>query len=143
MKRICAQRLLNAATALRESEQPSKFDMIKYVNQCGTPACVFGHYAARTDMQNLIQISKLWDGFTLEYTERTQLAYNDKNLTQLYKGADYDDDLVLEHFGITYDESNDLFSHVGCNHARTAIKAAEYIENFLADKGWYIKEVAA
>jgi hypothetical protein len=119
------ERLLNVAKALRESEKPHEFDMGDYVNDCGTPACALGHYAFRTDLQTLCVIKNRGDGsFLIEYRE-----HDDE---RGYDRLDFDDGSVLEHFGISIEEAEDLFSSNGCGEAQTPNEAAEYIERFVA-----------
>jgi len=44
------------------------------------------------------------------------------------------DSEILEHFGITFDEANELFNWDGCGNAKTPLEAAAYIEGFVARK---------
>jgi len=121
---IQAQRLLNVALALRESRNPDQFQMGCYVNGCGTPACAIGHYASRADLQDLFAIRN-GDDF----------VYADSTPDWEYGGlADYDDDRVLEHFGITAYEAEALFGGRGCDYAKTANEAADFIERFVKRK---------
>lgn len=110
------ERLLNVARALRESQVPGDFTMVRLVNPCGTPACALGHYAARTDLQ---------DEYWIDAYGRFRCVSDDR--------GDDDDDSDAKHFGITSDESSELFGTEGCGEAKTAIEAAEYIEQFVAE----------
>lgn len=112
------ERLLNVAKALRESENPKQFSMRREMNDCGTPACAWGHYCARDDLQRTFTMDR--DGY----------AY-----TADAGGFTYQHALVREHFGITEDQAVELFSQDGCGDAKTAIAAAEYIERFVAEHG--------
>jgi hypothetical protein len=118
---IHAQRLLNVARALRESPDPGSFDMDAYMHPCGTPACALGHYAARTDLQG---------AFVVLPREGTIGCL----MTASGSDSFYDHATVCEHFGITFGEANLLFSHDGCNRARSARVAAKFIESFVAQK---------
>jgi hypothetical protein len=109
------RRLLNVAKALREAVHPEYFTMRKFGLACKTPACAFGHYAVRKDMQKVFSLSM--GGYLKKYRGR------------LLKGCH--DDLVLDHFGITQDQSIELFGAFGCGHAQTPVDAAEFIENFV------------
>lgn len=115
---IHAQRLLNVALALREVPDVKSFTMRRYMNECGTPACAIGHYAGRLDLQDLLCIR---DG---------NFSYVDPKLGE----PDYDDPVVLDHFGIDEEEAEELFGGYGCGQARAPIEAAEYIEGFVKRK---------
>lgn len=126
---IFAQRLLTVARALRESPRPEKFTMGKVLHDCGTPACAFGHYVSRTDLQDTFRPVLLpWnDGPT----------YGTYWVTPPDTGryAAFNSPDVAAHFGITDMEQCELFDggH-GCGGARAALAAAEYIESFVARK---------
>lgn len=122
------QRLLNVAKALRESIKPEDFTMDCYINECGTPACAFGHYACRGDLQNEFHLvtekSTDTDGtFSIDYF----VVHKDNDGGEL----SFEDDEVLTHFDITYDDSFDLFGYDGCDDAETPLEAAKYIEEFV------------
>lgn len=112
------ERLLNVARALRESKNPDKFTMSQLTNACGTPACALGHYAARRDLQ---------DYYYIDADGEFQCPADDTT------GPEEDSDAL--HFGITADQSQELFGSHGCGNAKTAIEAAEYIEAFVAREG--------
>lgn len=133
------ERLLNVAKALRESPNPGKFDMGAYVHPCGTPACAFGHYAARSDLQSQFTqhgTSKFWEGI--------DVIGGQENVS-------YADPVVLDHFGITESQADRIFSDADYVHewleetdealpgsflalsAKTANEAAEWIERFVAE----------
>jgi hypothetical protein len=122
-------RLLNLARALRESPNPDRFDMGTYGHGCNTPACAFGHYAFRGDLQSAFELSE--HGRVL-----------DRDGRQLH----YDSWRVREHFDVSYAQLDDLFAAPcnggcddeacalgGCGGAKTAIEAAEYVERFVRD----------
>lgn len=139
MKELYAQRLLNSATILREAhEAEAKLIMTLYVMRCGSPGCVLGHYAERTDMQKLMHIHRTAGEWAVS---AYYMSYNILP-ADFGKRADYADVEIRRHFGITREEASELFSEVGCNSAKTPLQAAKYIEKFLADRDWYIKEVA-
>jgi hypothetical protein len=108
------ERLLNVAKALRESPKPKAFYMGSYARSCGTPACAFGHYAARPDLQS---------AFTLEGGHPIDFAGHE---------VFHDSGLSAHHFGLERRQLCELFDDGGCGGARTAIQAAEYIETFVA-----------
>lgn len=114
------ERLLNVAKALRESPAPDDFDMGSYANGCGTPGCALGHYAARTDLQAAFRLAQ----------GLTQACPTLQTVSGSY--AAWDSKAVLEHFGIDEAQAIELFDVVGCNAARTAVEAAEFIERFVA-----------
>lgn len=125
------ERLLNVAKACRETKY--LFTMDYHVHQCGTPACAFGNYAARTDLQDAF---KLVD---LEYFKSNNLY----NTIQAFQGVEtvdgmhvcYQDEIVREHFGISCTQAEQLFSSLGCGEANTAVEAAEFIEKFVERYG--------
>ena len=98
--------------------------MSRYTNTCGTPACALGHYACRTGLQKTFKITR-WG------TNKGLIALRG---TEGRKYIGVDSPHVFKHFGIDYDEANELFGGVGCGDAHTAIEAAEYIENFVAKR---------
>lgn len=154
MNKIQSKRLLNVARALREAHAAKmKFNMEKFVygnraaledgawntetcdyspstnrekNFCGTPACALGHYAARTDLQRIVKIAIVKDDDGAKYAEVQMFGTSDD--------MDFADERLLNHFGIEYDEMDELFNHDGCGGARTALQAAKYIEQFVAKK---------
>ena len=115
-----ATRLLNVARALRESPAPERFYMGKYTHACGTPACAFGHYAARTDLQSLFRITD---------TGEIQVKKSDGWEWPVTIGVH-----TMTHFGIDRGEWGDLFSARGCANAKTPLQAARYIEDFVRRK---------
>lgn len=116
-----AERLLNVAKALRESKNPDSFDMSFHLDhECGTPACAFGHYAGRQDLQSAFRIA--FDGRLSAYNIETTDGHE----------VWWDSDCVREHFDITEAEARELFFAYGCGDAKSASEAAEYIERFVA-----------
>lgn len=111
--------LLKVAQALRESNNPGHFTMLRYRNECGTPACALGHYAAREDLQ---------DTFCL------RLGGASPGRANVFNGFFCDHLRVLKHFGLTGPQARQLFSSMGCDRARTANDAADYIERFVAKR---------
>jgi hypothetical protein len=120
------ERLLNVAKALRESPDPENFNMQDYVHCCGTPACAFGHYAFRTDLQDEFKVSRRnksysgLSGFAICCTSAP-----DPSLIT------YTNEAVLKHFDIDRTEAETLFGAYGCGDALTAIEAAEFIEDLV------------
>lgn len=123
MSAIHKIRLLNVARALRESPNPGGFSMGVEFHECGTPACAWGHYVSRTDLQDhfIATPEDREDGFARSIISGEMLIY--------------DDGEVMQHFGVTKHEISDLFCASGCNKAATAIEAAEWIEQF-AQRKW-------
>ena len=129
-------RLLNVAEVLREAHEkewdfdmghfgtgqgeasnPDQFKVLKQ-RGCGTPGCALGHYA----------VSGLQDVFKLD---------RQGVLTAEWLGVVDSGKIVpaaKDHFGITSDEYTELFCSEGCNNAHTALEAAQYIENFVAER---------
>jgi hypothetical protein len=120
-------RLLMVAKALRESPDPDKFRMDEVLHTCGTPACAFGHYVHRTDLQLAYKPQRYAARDTGNWFWRPVLAGDDTPVA-------FYDEHVRNHFGLTDDEQSELFDGDGCDMANTAIEAAEYIERFVERK---------
>lgn len=140
--KVHQKRLLNVVRALKESPNPKAFDMRQFgygkddinedgmawvsgeyvPNKCGTPACALGHYAARPDLQRKF---KLKDSGRV-YTTSGRLISIGGIMTKTNP--------VLVHFGISPEESFELFSSMGCNDAQTPQEAMSYIKKFVANK---------
>lgn len=117
------ERLLNVARALAESKtDPSRFTMYKYSWNCGTPACALGHYASRTDLQDVFSLTDT-KGLPHVYGSYIYLKNTDVRIGNEHPA-------VLEHFGITEDQAEDLFGACGCNEASTQEDAVAYIKDF-------------
>jgi hypothetical protein len=120
-------RLLMVAKALRESPDPDKFRMDDVIHSCGTPACAFGHYVCRPDLQGAYQPSRYRTIDSGKWYWRPVFAGTDEHVA-------FYSDHVMDHFGLTDDEQSALFDGGGCGEAKTAIEAAEYIERFVEQK---------
>lgn len=115
---VFEQRLRNCQVALRDAiSNGHNFDMSRY-HHCGTPMCVFGHYVARHDLQQEFRLGSVC---SVDYVAGGGFA-------GICSGG------PQKHFGITYDEANELFSAEGCGHAETPQQAIAYIEDFIARK---------
>jgi hypothetical protein len=130
---IFKQRMLNVARALRESPAPDDFTMSTEFHDCGTPACAWGHYLLRRDLQNAFMASLesidtegFYSGLYSGYAHTS-----DGRIRELV----YSSLLVRAHFGIDFDETEEVFGPFGCNDAQSAREAAEYIEWF-AERKW-------
>lgn len=108
------KRLLNVAKACREMKEPAEFDM-RFYSDCGTPACAFGNYAFRNDLQKSFH-----------------LTYNAAVTTNGDPVGFHED--IKPHFGLTINETIKIFDINGCGGAKTNIRAAEYIENFVREQ---------
>lgn len=87
------------------------------VSLCGSPGCAIGHYAARPDLQDLFGIGTR--GFlSLRATGAEISPYSE---------------YVCDHFGISANDAFRLFNMAGCGGAKTAVRAAEFIERFVAE----------
>lgn len=149
------ERLLNVAKACRESTLPDDdFDMETFAHTCGTPACAFGLYAARTDLQDQFRLGGPGPRVTLQSKDDEVPA----GWSSIYQS----DPPAQEHFGIDEAESEKLFGppaavdcdcgyngfdehrlsehdsgcayRGGCDGARTALEAAQFIEKFVAER---------
>lgn len=121
LAKVQLKRLQNLIVAL-EDAKPEDFDMEKFANQCGTPACVLGHYASRRDLQKTFKLRldpKFGEGL---------IKGRDGHSLGIY------DRLVLDHFGLTFQEAYDLLSTDGCDGAQTPKQAIKYIKRFIGRK---------
>lgn len=132
---IFAQRLLNAARAVEEGNARD-FDMNEYANACGTPACVLGHFATRTDLQDVFELT-IPHG---EYRTAKPFLYSRADVRAasavgcLPEPLAVTDPSVVVYFGLTRGEAMRLFGRHGCGGARTAAQAIAYIQAFVALK---------
>lgn len=118
-------RLEKLVAALQDAD-PKTFNMERYGHGCGTPACVFGHYAARRDLQHTFKLLKP------KYADE----YCDIDSTE---GECYHDSyVVLDHFGINDYQAEELFGSEGCGGAKTPKEAITYLRGFI--KTWQARE---
>lgn len=116
---INVKNLQLAVQALRESPDPEAFDMAGY-GTCGTPACVFGHLANRTDLQKVFRLGPNGGGvYSADQKFPERLAYCHPK--------------VRGFFGVDAFQVEELFGADGCGDAKTAEAAAAYIERFILD----------
>lgn len=105
-------------------EAPAEtFNMSVFAGQptaCGTPACLLGNYALRTDLQS-------------EFRAKTDDYMGHIVSTATGQRAHLDGLAVCEHFDITSEQADALFDADGCNDAGTdRDKAIAYVEHFMA-----------
>lgn len=142
--------------ALRESKNPEAFFMRLYkwpfdaplwlhaANKkvkeewCGSPACVLGHLAARTDLQNVLHFV----GDNMMYAQKDVNPDVTQEEQPLYAGenkgdvsAYFSDILLADIFGLNPDQMTALFGSNGCDGANTSQEAIDYIERFIACNG--------
>lgn len=140
-------RLLNVAKALEESPVPEAFTMERWGHislgnpDCGTPACAWGHYAARRDLQSDFlldgngQIRNAADGQIIHspwtaIREHLRIEYGD--VAELFDGGEpCDCDVESDDDEIEHDEDCS-YAAGGCGGAKTALEAAAYIRAFVA-----------
>lgn len=125
-----ANRLLNVARACRESEHADKFTMTKFTYSCGTPGCALGNYAGRGDLQKVFSIR--WS----DDLQALDLFFRDRETVE-------NSVEIQNYFGVSKSEAWRMFSLSGCNNAQTPEAAADYIEQFVRDKGFDVVEVEA
>lgn len=96
-----------------------------YAFPCGTPSCVLGIYAAREDLQKQFYLVKGKDAVFSKFDHEI-IYYADKE--------------IQDHFGISEQDAEELFSGSGCNYAKTAFQALRYLKNFLETKlYWWLR----
>lgn len=107
MKAVYKRRLLKAADIV--DKVPKRlFDIESIDAQCGTPACVLGHYG---------------------------IAYPRSGVTKVLFGLRIVSlESAMSHFCLTEEETDELFSGWGCGDAKTGKQAAKYIRKFVERK---------
>lgn len=136
--RVNIDALLACAQAVREAAKPENFSMALYgwtrwfavdadrgdmeINECGTPACVIGHYASRQDLQNVLIL------------RGNRLIWKQSDVA-----VSYADPAVLDYFGLDDLQADELFGSEGCGEAESPSDAADYIEDWVAT---YQRELA-
>jgi len=113
-------RLEKLITAL-DGVQPKHFDMTRYAHECGTPACVFGYFAARSDLQKKFKFVKG------DPVCSTRLASSGA-------GVEYYEEEVLDYFGITREQSDILFG-ADENEKATPARMRQRIRKFIDKNG--------
>jgi len=114
-------RMKNVLRAVEEAPKPEDFDMQRFgyitSKECGTPACAFGQYAFRRDLQITFTLNK--EGGVLSSWGDPVSFYEE----------------VASHFGITGREIMNLFDTDGCNNAgEDRQQVIAYIKQFILDK---------
>lgn len=117
---IYMQRLRNLVKSTEEAK-PETFNMWHY-NKHGSPGCVFGNYAARTDLQDVFELCS-WSPHNVSYKGSEGNVY-----TAL---VEYIDPRVLEHFNISLNDARLIFDVDGCGGAKTPEEAATFIKLFI------------
>ncbi len=98
------------------------------IEMCGTPACALGHYAATMRGKRGWGWHKKYGMFWPGYTALDRGIWVSTNQPGPLEAA-------ANEFGLSADDSRDLFETWGCNNARTAKQAARYIRAFVKRKG--------
>jgi len=133
MNKKHAQRLLDVASACRETKFPKDFTMTSFGHNCMTPGCALGNYAVRHDLQDQFDLDE--DG------DLKQVNKALRSVRHVYRGTiGWDDDSVMDWFGIERQEAKLLFDEDGCMNAQTPEEAAQFIEFFLDRKGWEVRQ---
>jgi hypothetical protein len=118
--------VLDIADKGHELGDEKGYDQGKWVNECGSPACALGHYAAQYPKRFVLNPNWVSPVGGRPYPV-IQLRGSDARLGPQSTG-------ILEEFSITSSESEELFSGSGCGDATTAKEAAAYIRKFVARK---------
>lgn len=124
--------LLKVARACRESPSPDHFTMRRHVHDCGTPACAFGHYAARSDLQSAFRLRNP-QVFGVDALGRSLIGASEGVENVEGDEAGYDSSSAREHFDLGVTHLEELFGSNGCDGARTVTEAAQYIEQWVAE----------
>ncbi len=88
-------------------------------NWCSTPACAIGHFAFRTDLQQVMKIREVYIG---DYRRTSEVVGSD-DCTDWWK-------IAKEYFQLDGRECDELFNPEGCGGAKTIEQAVEYICEF-------------
>jgi len=106
-----------------EGVKPRDFDMNNYVHSCGTPSCVLGYFASRTDLQAKFALTKDRWGSTF-----CALRGSDDCV-------DYDDPEVRKYFGIDSAQAEHLFGAGPENEDATPAIMRRKIRKFIDKNG--------
>ena len=115
-------RLRKLVQAVRECARPEKFTLDCWRHACGTPACPFGQYVARPDLQSAFEFqpSKMLTSPRMVGQPLTRFGMGD----------------IAEHFEIPLELACSLFSKGGCGGATTPEGAARHIETIMREYNW-------
>lgn len=102
--------------------EAQRLDMSRWADDCGTPACVLGHYAARIDLQS---------EFRIVVSDEQGAYIVDSRGKHIWHSCPS----VREHFDISRVQAYHLFDLEGCDDADTPAEAAAYIRRFIDTKG--------
>lgn len=116
------KRLLHVAVSLYESRHKEVFDMRCWATKNGFPCCALANYAYRDDLQDFLGI------------ERSDIIY----ISGVKAGdsVHWGDDVILEWFGVSYNEAHRLFATGGMNsiESETADAAGDFIKRFVSQR---------
>lgn len=90
-------------------------------NECGTPACALGHWAAANPER---WVAAYNPGLATKWSPVLRHNFVSRQLPDVYLEA-------MEEFGITDHQAEELFNGSGCGSATTAKEAADYIRAFV------------
>lgn len=112
------QALLKAVEdAQLDPDHQEHFTMEAWGTDCGSPCCIAGHYAARTDLQDAFVLDNRG---TLKKTKDGELEY---------AGVGN----LAEHFDLSIKQAKALFDINGCGSPHTLEEAADFIHNFIQE----------
>lgn len=113
----------NLLQLIKTTHEAEEFNMGHY-SYCGTPACILGNYAARTDWPH---------PFALRTDGTSPYGWISLKTDTLH--LMWDDEHILGHFGLVTVEADSIFSHWGCDNAGTnKEKAIRYLRKFVGQK---------
>lgn len=100
-------------------------NMSRYGNGCGSPGCLLGNYADRSDLQDEFELSPC------RPDDDHRLVRN--KLSGCVVGCQFA--AIQNHFGIDSRDAHDLFSSTGCSEAFTdLVLAVSYVRVFVAER---------
>lgn len=149
-----APAFLNLIRATEESD-PAYFNMEKYAS-CSTPACIYGNYAARSDLQPILKLWASNSSYSLQPCSTVVMCSVFKREPQFVPHTHV---LFLDFMGLSRAEAEELFSSSeteaveveddegdmveeerivagtsGCGGAKTPAEAVAYLKTFYTRK---------
>lgn len=119
MSNIRFDRLRDVLRAIEEAPPEARFDMGRLVHDCGTPACLLGHWLARPDLSPRFGLARQI-GLIRDRVGHRALHFDAKP--------------IRDWFGLSQAQYCGLFDTWGCEGARSdRAKATAYLKQWIAE----------